>query len=656
VGDKITINVGINSTQYQSGLAAMRKYTSEFKNDVRSQLVGAIGGFALLTGAVNLFKTAVQKASNMQQLAASFKTLLGSGEAAKKMLKDLADLAGRTPLGLNELAEAGKKLLAFGEAPEDIVKTLEMLGDVAAGAGAPLEDIASLYGKMRVQGKLYAEDLNQLLDRGIPILTLLAERFGVSEAAVKKLASEGKVSFADLEASLKKLTGAGGDWSGMMEAQSKTLAGKLAALEDAFNRLLVAFASPLLEFFAKKADGASESLGRWEKYAEKAGNVIRWLLGIVDLAIVGLEGLANIIRNSFVGALDMAIKGMGGLGQAMSELFSGNFAQAAETAKKTAEDLAKTFRETLQKQLDQAMKSGNQGLKIIGDLQRPTTPTTEGNGPNKDAAKKAGDDAAKEKLKAEEKIRERMQRLQENEAEAARDKLEGEAKINALLEERARLMQEAFNAPDDDARLDALEKEQKVRREIEAETARQQDEAAKKAEENRKRDEDDVLAIAQAREEEAKARKEAEFEQMTPVQKIVTLQKEKQTLEDDANRLEETDPEQAAKKRTEAIAVDAKLREERKKLADDESRKADEAKSKLEEDAKKRTDAQKSAASVPVSSLQAVGGGGRAGPSSNSDPMLREAQRQTQQQQEIIMLLRQQVGVTSAPQAAPSSL
>lgn len=645
MGDKITVSVGIDNAKFQSGLNQMRSGTAQFASDMRSKITGAIASFGLLTGAVSLFKSAVQKASNMQQLTASFKTLLGSGEAAKKMLKDLADLAGRTPLGLNELAEAGKKLLAFGEAPEDIVKTLEMLGDVAAGAGAPLEEIATLYGKMRVQGKLYAEDLNQLLDRGVPILTLLAERFGVAESQIKKMASEGKISFADLEASLKKLTGAGGAWAGMMGEQSKTLAGKLAALEDAFNRLLVAFASPLLEFFAKKADGASESLGRWEKYAERAGNVLRWLLGIVDLAIVGLEGLANIIRNSFVGALDMAIKGMGGLGQAMSELFTGNFAQAAETAKKTAEDLAKTFRETLQKNLDQAMKSGNEGGKIIGDIQRPTTPTTEGDGsgPKKDAGKKVPE---AERDDAAEKLKEKLDAIMEKEAEHLRDQLQGQEKINALIEERNRLLGEHAKDPQSEKGLEAFEKALKLQHEIDAETKKQEEDKASKQE-----------RIDQAKKDYQDELDQMAFEKMTPQQRMQTLLKKRDDLDKQAKA--EPDEEKKYQLKSESLGVQREIDSEREKQEKDQQAIKDKALSEGEKalgEAKSKEDKLvNAAASVPVSSLQGVGGGGRAGPGPGMD-QITEAKRQTKALEEVVALLRQQAGKEPAQEAAPARM
>lgn len=644
MAEHVQVNVGVNASQFHGGLASMRQGVARFSSDVRSQLLGAITAFGALSGAVSLFKKAVAAASNMQQLQAAFKTLLGSGEAAKKLLKDLADLAGRTPLGMAELAESAKKLLAFGEDPEGLIKTLEMLGDVAAGTGAPLEEIASMYGKMRVQGTLYAEDLNQLLDRGIPILTLLAERFGVAESAVKKMASEGKVSFADLEASLKKLTSAGGDWAGMMSEQAKTLAGKLAALEDAFNRLLVAFASPLLDAFAKKADGASDALSRWEGRAEGAGNILRWLLNIIDLAIVGLDGLAKILVTSFTGALKIAAEGVGGLSQAMSELFIGNFAKAAETAKKTAEDLAKIFKETLQESLDQAVKSGQEGSNMIADMQRggASQKKQDGEGESgKKAAKKAPEEERNEQA---EKLKKKLDDIIEKEADHLRNQLQGQEKINELIKERNRLLEEHAKDPQSEKGLDAFEKALKLQHDLDAETKRQDGEEVAKQD-----------RIDSAKKEYNDELEQMALDKMTPEQRMRELILKRDQLDKQAK--EEPDEEKKYQLKSESLGVQRqingeseKMEQEKKAKQNQEIKAAEDAFGKSKDHRDKLVNA---AVSVPVSSLQAVGGGGRAGPGPGMDQIM-EAKRQTKALEEMVNLLRQQAGKEPQREAPPA--
>jgi hypothetical protein len=51
-----------------------------------------------------------------------------------------------------------------------VPETLRRIGDVSAGVQAPVGEIVELYGKARVQGRLFAEDINQLTGRGILII------------------------------------------------------------------------------------------------------------------------------------------------------------------------------------------------------------------------------------------------------------------------------------------------------------------------------------------------------------------------------------------------------------------------------------------------------------------------------------------------------
>ena len=71
-------------------------------------------------------------------------------------------------------------MIAFGEAADSVPDTLHRIGHISAGIQAPVNQIAELYGKARVQGRLFAEDINQPTGRGIPIIQELAKQFGIS--------------------------------------------------------------------------------------------------------------------------------------------------------------------------------------------------------------------------------------------------------------------------------------------------------------------------------------------------------------------------------------------------------------------------------------------------------------------------------------------
>ena len=207
----------------------------------------AVGAAALGLGA-----KAVSLAAEIEQVEVAFSTLLGSEEATGKMIKNLQDFAASTPFQFPGLADAARSLVAFGVDADETIPTLKRIGDISAGISAPIGDIAEIYGKARVQGRLFAEDINQLTGRGIPIIGELAKQFGVSESEVRKLTESGLVNFEHLEQAFIALTSEGGKFEGMMEAQSQTVAGKWSTLKDNIGLTLTSIGQTIIETFDLK--------------------------------------------------------------------------------------------------------------------------------------------------------------------------------------------------------------------------------------------------------------------------------------------------------------------------------------------------------------------------------------------------------------------
>ena len=172
-----------------------------------------------------------------QKLEVAFSTMLGSKAKADALMAQMVETAATTPFSLQDVAGGAKQLLAYGTAAEDVNETLVRLGDIAAGLSVPLNDLVYLYGTTMTQGRLYTADLNQFTGRGIPMIRELAKQFGVAESEVKKLVEEGKVGFPEVEKVIRSLTDSGGMFGGLMEAQSKTIAGQIANIEDSISTM-----------------------------------------------------------------------------------------------------------------------------------------------------------------------------------------------------------------------------------------------------------------------------------------------------------------------------------------------------------------------------------------------------------------------------------
>ena len=211
---------------------------------------GAVSRFAaglgLAVGAVGLTKTIFNLGAEMEQTRVSFTTFLGDAEKANAVISELNEFSNVTPFDNAQVIKAGKGLLAFGTSSEELIPTLKAIGDISAGTGKDFNELATIYGKARVAGTLYAEDINQLVEAGVPIMGEFAKALGTTEDKVKKMASEGKLKFKDLERAFKNLTGEGGLFFNLMDKQSQTVSGKLSTIVGKLQGLGIALGENLI--------------------------------------------------------------------------------------------------------------------------------------------------------------------------------------------------------------------------------------------------------------------------------------------------------------------------------------------------------------------------------------------------------------------------
>lgn len=193
----------------------------------------------------------VRSAMQLETFAASLNVLVGDTERANAVFEELYEFSANTPFDWRSLTEGTRTLAAFQIEAERIVPTLSRIGDVAAGLQVPINDLAQIYGRVHVTGRLGMEEVNRLADRGVPIYTELAKQLGVTEVAVRDLVSAGKVGFPELESVFANLTNEGGMFFGMMDAQADTVQGRLNRLKDSFEQVTDVVGERLLPTFDK---------------------------------------------------------------------------------------------------------------------------------------------------------------------------------------------------------------------------------------------------------------------------------------------------------------------------------------------------------------------------------------------------------------------
>lgn len=208
-------------------------------------------------GMGTLLQSIVQTRGQFQQLEIAFSTMLKSSSQAKKLMDSLIDTAARTPFDLQGIAQTTKQMLAYGSTVDNVVDEIVMLGNVASGVGAPLQDIAYLYGTLRTQGRAFTVDIRQFAGRGIPIYEELAKVLGVTKDEVTSLVSEGKVGFAEVEKAFQNMTGSAGIYYNLMQEQSKSLTGMISNMGDAWDNALNSLGKANQDIFGDAIQGAT---------------------------------------------------------------------------------------------------------------------------------------------------------------------------------------------------------------------------------------------------------------------------------------------------------------------------------------------------------------------------------------------------------------
>ena len=233
-------------------------------NRIKSVASIAFAGFTVK----EIISTLGTVRGEFQQFEIAFETMLGSGQKAKGMISDLANLAASTPFDMKGVVNGAKQLLAYGFAANEITETMRRLGDISAGLGLNLQDLTWLYGTTMVQGRLFTRDLMQFTGRGIPLTEELAKQFGVTKDKVSELVTAGKVGFPEVKNAIESLTNEGGKFGGLMEKQSHSITGQISNIKDTIEMAINDLGTQTEGLMNDALDITSMVIDHWKEIGE----------------------------------------------------------------------------------------------------------------------------------------------------------------------------------------------------------------------------------------------------------------------------------------------------------------------------------------------------------------------------------------------------
>lgn len=250
--------------------------------------MAAAAGVAVATAAAVLVGIAIKGGfSRMLKIEDATAKLNGLGHSATAveeiMGSALAAVKG-TAYGLDTAATVAASAVAAGIKPgKELEKYLRLTADAATIAGISMDEMGSIMNKVNANGKAMTENLNQLQDRGIPILQWLAKDYGVTTAAMSDMVSQGKVDAETFNRVLEENIGGAALRSG------DTTRGAFANMMAALSRVGVALIEVIFPYFKTTFQGIT---GLLDDLTTKLGP-------IGDIAAEKIKPVADAIGSAF---------------------------------------------------------------------------------------------------------------------------------------------------------------------------------------------------------------------------------------------------------------------------------------------------------------------------------------------------------------------
>ena len=201
------------------------------------KIAAGIGAYFSIQQLTQFESKVISIRSEMESLQTSFKTLAGE-QIGGELFEQIKEYELRTPMIMQDLASGAQTMLAFNIPAQDVMKHLKAIGDISMGDSEKFKSLTLAFSQMSATGKLMGQDLLQMINAGFNPLQVISEQTGKSIGQLKEEMEKGAISTKMVQDAFHAAASEGGQFNGMLEAQSKTLKGAISNLEGAWQYML----------------------------------------------------------------------------------------------------------------------------------------------------------------------------------------------------------------------------------------------------------------------------------------------------------------------------------------------------------------------------------------------------------------------------------
>ncbi len=212
------------------------EFLEEFRSKIQTAISSALaGGLGMLA----FFKIGekkqelIQLGDQLNRTAIAISNFVGGLDRAQQILSEIQKYSAENPLlNTEQLLEATKLLVNYGIEADKVVQITKEVAQVSSAVGSNLDEVARIYGQVISKGQLYAEELQQFAERGVPIMKVFSEILGVSTREFQEMMRQGKITSDVFVELFSRMANSSEYFGGIIEKQSQTITGIMAGIND----------------------------------------------------------------------------------------------------------------------------------------------------------------------------------------------------------------------------------------------------------------------------------------------------------------------------------------------------------------------------------------------------------------------------------------
>lgn len=309
-------NLGQSSGGIQTATQNVNGFTASIRNmiAVGAGIVGVQSAITIMHTAFSaVADAAIGFNSQLENARIAFTGIFKDGQKAQAFIIQLQDFAARTAFEFPGLLHMAQMLVGVGMDAENVLPLLKAVAGAMTAAGrtqADIQGVGLALQQVFTAGKVNAQDMNQLIQRGIPAWRVMAEAvqktgepIETAIARVKELSKQGKITSADFFAAFEQYA-KNHDLANIAESAVASFSGALSNLGDGFRNLVSSAAEPAFTRISALIQGVANALT-----SDAARQFGLDLKATAEDAIRSLEPLGMAFQNIFKGFQTGGVKG-----------------------------------------------------------------------------------------------------------------------------------------------------------------------------------------------------------------------------------------------------------------------------------------------------------------------------------------------------------